>query len=45
MLGAFEHGGPGVPYLGVPIISFVGFTLSMIMGSILLAVIVRSRRL
>jgi ubiquinone biosynthesis protein len=45
MLGAFEHGGPGVPYLGVPIISFVGFTLSMIMGSILLAVIFRSRRL
>jgi ubiquinone biosynthesis protein len=45
MLGAFERGGPGVPYLGVPIISFVGFTLALVMGSILLAVIVRSRRL
>jgi ubiquinone biosynthesis protein len=45
MLGAFDHGGPGVPYLGVPVISFVGFTLSMIMGSMLLAIIFRSGRL
>jgi ubiquinone biosynthesis protein len=45
MLGAFDHGGPGVPYLGVPVVSFIGFTLSLIMGSILLAIIFRSRRL
>jgi ubiquinone biosynthesis protein len=45
MLGAFDHGGPGVPYLGVPVVSFAGFTLALIMGSILLAVIFRSRRL
>jgi ubiquinone biosynthesis protein len=45
MLGAFEHGGPALPYLGVPVVSFVGFTLSVVMGSILLAVIFRSRRL
>jgi ubiquinone biosynthesis protein len=45
MLGAFDRGGPGVPYLGVPVVSFAGFTLALIMGSILLAVIFRSRRL
>jgi ubiquinone biosynthesis protein len=45
MLGAFDHGGPTLPYLGVPVVSFVGFTLSMIMGSILLIIILRSRSL
>jgi ubiquinone biosynthesis protein len=45
MLGAFVNDGPGVPYLGVQVISFVGFTMSLIMGSILLAIIFRSRRL
>ena len=45
MLGAFDHGGPTVPYLGVPVVSFVGFTLSLIMGSILLIIIFRSRSL
>ena len=45
MLGAFAHGGPTVPYLGVPVVSFVGFTLSLIMGSILLIIIFRSRSL
>lgn len=45
MLGAFDHGGPEVPYLGVPVVSFAGFTLALIMSSILLAVIFRSRRL
>ena len=45
MLGAFAHGGPTVPYLGVPVFSFVGFTLSLIMGSILLIKIFRSRSL
>ena len=45
MLGAFDRGGPEVPYLGVPVISFVGFTLALIMGLILLFVIFRSGRL
>ena len=45
MLGAFDRGGPAVPYLGVPVVSFVGFALALIMGSILLAIIFRSRRL
>jgi ubiquinone biosynthesis protein len=45
MLGAFDRGGPAVPYLGVPVVSFIGFALALIMGSILLAIIFRSRRL
>jgi ubiquinone biosynthesis protein len=45
MLGALNKGGPGVPYLGVQVVSFIGFTLALIMGSILLAIIFRSRRL
>src|SRR5918992_1010902 len=45
MLGAFDRGGPAVPYLGVPVVSFVGFALALIMGSILLFIIFRSRRL
>jgi len=45
MLGAFAHGGTTVPYLGVPVFSFVGFTLSLVMGSILLIKIFRSRSL
>ncbi|MDQ5829002.1 MAG: hypothetical protein M3324_03800, partial [Actinomycetota bacterium] len=45
MLGVFDRGGPQVPYLGVPVVSFVGFTLALIMASILLTVIFRSARL
>jgi ubiquinone biosynthesis protein len=45
MLGVFDRGGPEVPYLGVPIVSFAGFTLSLIMGLILLVMIFRSGRL
>ncbi|MDQ4105753.1 MAG: AarF/ABC1/UbiB kinase family protein [Actinomycetota bacterium] len=45
MLGAFVRGGPQVPYLGVPVVSFVGFSLALIMASIVLLVIYRSRRL
>jgi hypothetical protein len=45
MLGAFHRGGLAVPYLGMPVVSFIGFALSLIMGSILLAIIFRSRRL
>ena len=45
MLGALNKGGPGVPYLGVQVVSFLGFTLSVIMGCFLLFLIFRSGRL
>jgi ubiquinone biosynthesis protein len=45
MLGAFDRGGFDVPYLGVPLVSFVGFALALIMSLILLRVIFRSGRL
>jgi hypothetical protein len=34
-----------VPFLGVPLVAFVGFTLALVMATILLTVIYRSRRL
>ena len=46
VLGVFDRGGTQVPYLGVPLVSFIGFTLAAIMGSILLLIIFfRSERL
>jgi ubiquinone biosynthesis protein len=45
MLGAFDLGGPQVPYLGVAVISFSGFILALIMASIVLFTIFRSGRL
>ena len=45
VLGVFDRGGPQVPYLGVPMVSFIGFTLALIMGSVLLIIIFRSERL
>jgi ubiquinone biosynthesis protein len=45
MLGAFYVAGPQVPFLGAPLISFLGFTLSIIQTFILLIVIFRSGRL
>ncbi len=45
MMGAFIRGGPQVPYLGVPLVSFVGFSIALVMASIVLLVIYRSRRL
>ncbi len=46
LLGVFDRGGPQVPYLGVPVVSFMGFTLALIMGSVLLSIIFfRSERL
>ncbi len=45
MIGAFVHGGPRVPYLGVPVVSFVGFTIATILAAIVLITIYRSRRL
>jgi ubiquinone biosynthesis protein len=45
MLGAFDLGGPHVPLIGVQIISFIGYTLSLILTAILLIIIFRSGRL
>lgn len=45
MLGAFVHSGPRIPYLGVPVVSFVGFTIAAILAAIVLITIYRSRRL
>ena len=45
LLGAFASGGPQVPYMGVPVVAFFGFTLALIMAVILLTVIFRSNRL
>jgi ubiquinone biosynthesis protein len=45
ILGVFDRGGPTVPYVGVPVVSFIGFTLALIMGSMLLLIIFRSGRL
>ncbi|MEJ7841699.1 MAG: AarF/UbiB family protein [Rubrobacter sp.] len=45
MLGSFDVGGPSVPFLGVPVVAFIGFTLALILASILLAIIFRSKRL
>ncbi|MDQ3911149.1 MAG: AarF/ABC1/UbiB kinase family protein [Actinomycetota bacterium] len=44
-LGAFASSGPQVPYVGVPVVAFFGFTLALIMAVILLTVIFRSNRL
>lgn len=45
LLGAFSRGGPQVPYLGVPVVSFAGFLLAVFMGSLLVVIISRSQRL
>ncbi len=45
MLGAFDVGGPNVPYLGASLISFAGFTLAVILTAILLVTIFRAGRL
>jgi ubiquinone biosynthesis protein len=45
MLGAFDVGGPKVPLVSAPLVSFFGFTLALILTSILLTIIFRSGRL
>jgi ubiquinone biosynthesis protein len=45
MLGAFNVGGPDVPLLGASLISFLGFTLSLVLAVFLLVIIFRSGRL
>ncbi|HSL00291.1 MAG TPA: AarF/ABC1/UbiB kinase family protein [Rubrobacteraceae bacterium] len=44
MLGAFDLGGPRVPYLGIPVVAFVGFTLALIMGAIVMLFMLLGRR-
>jgi ubiquinone biosynthesis protein len=44
-LGAFATSGLQIPYLGVPVVAFAGFTLALVMATVLLVVIYRSRRL
>jgi ubiquinone biosynthesis protein len=45
LIGAFATGGLQVPYLGVSVVAFAGFTLALVMATILMAVIYRSQRL
>ena len=45
MLGAFDVGGPSVPVIGVPVVAFIGFTLALMLATLLLTIIFRSRRL
>jgi len=45
LIGAFATGGPQVPILGVPLVAFLGFTLALVMATVLLVVIFRSNRL
>ena len=45
MLGAFDVGGPSVPLLGVPVVAFIGFTLALMLASLLFVIIFRSNRL
>lgn len=44
MLGAFDLGGPRVPYLDVPVVAFVGFTLASIMGAVVMLFMLLGRR-
>jgi ubiquinone biosynthesis protein len=45
MLGAFDVGGPSIPLLGVPVVAFTGFTLALMLASLLFVTIYRSKRL
>lgn len=45
MIGAFNVGGPAIPYIGVPVIPFAGFTLAFALAALLMVIILRSKRL
>jgi len=45
MLGAFVQSGPQVPFLDVPVVAFAGFSVALVMATIVLIVIFRSSRL
>ena len=45
MIGAFNVGGPAIPYIGVPVIPFAGFSLAFALAALLMVIILRSKRL
>ena len=45
MLGAFVKSGPRVPLLGVPVVAFAGFSVAVLLATVVLVVIFRSSRL
>jgi len=45
MLGAFVQSGPQVPFLGVPVVAFAGFSVALLMASVVVIMIFRSSRL
>jgi ubiquinone biosynthesis protein len=45
VLGVFSQGGPTVPFFGIPAVSFVGFLIATLLGTLLVLIIFRSRRL
>jgi ubiquinone biosynthesis protein len=45
LLEAFPSDGPQVPYLGFHVVSLLGFILALVLATVLLVVIFRSRRL
>lgn len=45
MLGAFDIGGPLIPYIGISVVSFIGFALSLLLAAVVLFSIFRSDRL
>ncbi len=45
MIGAFVQEGPQVPVLGVSLVSFIGFTVALMMASVVFLAIYRSSRL
>lgn len=45
VIGGFAQGGPIVPFLGVPVVAFAGFSLATLLALVLLVVIFRGGRL
>jgi ubiquinone biosynthesis protein len=45
LLEAFPRGDPQVPYIGLHVVSLLGFIVALVMATILLTIIFRSRRL
>ncbi|MBA2374812.1 MAG: AarF/ABC1/UbiB kinase family protein [Actinomycetota bacterium] len=45
MLGAFDLGGPSIPYIGIAVVPFIGFMLSMLLAALLFVAIFRGGRL
>ncbi len=45
MLGAFDLGGPAVPYIGIGVVPFIGFMLSLLLAAIVIFSIFRGGRL